>query len=251
MATFVYLSNDPSDLSGYLKAYINEKSPNASTTVSTAVTNTATVTSTTIPMTLTAGGTAAKWITVPFDSAVTISGRMTSNIWGLESNASANAQIGLGLSQYTTSLQSAFVTTSLGGEISTTVERVIWTSSNGASANSKEIITSTAFSAGDRLAIVPVLAAFGVMATGHTVTMDYNGLTGGADGETWIQFNETFNPGQAQVGSGDAPGITGKGVSYFYDLANTVQNGANEGLYALNATAQTIIDEANNQADLS
>ena len=249
MATYVYLSNDPSDLSGYKKAYINERSPNASTTVSTAVTDTANGTAD-LNMTLTAGGSAAKWITVPLEAAVTISGAPTSNIWALESNASANTQIAFALSAYTTSLQSAFLTTSLGGELTTSAARVIWVSTNGVT-NNKEIVTSTAFSAGDRLAIGGKVAAYGSMATGYTTTLDYNGSTGGSDGDTWICFNETFNPGQAQVGSGVTPGITGKGVSYFYDIQNTVQNGINEGLFTANATAQTIINEASEQASLS
>ncbi len=252
MATYLYLSNDPSDLSGYLKAYINTKSPNASTTVSTAVTNTADVTTTTVTMTLTAGGSQAKWITAPLEEAVTISGLPSYNIWAKESNATANAMVAVSLCQYTTTLQSAFTTSSTGAELTTGVLRVVWTTTLGATTN-KEIVTSTAFSAGDRLAITPVLGPVGVMAAGggFTVTMDYNGLTGGADGDTYIVLNESLRAGQAQVGSGDNVGITGKGVSYFYDLATAVQNGLNEGLYGTNASAQEIIDEANNQADLS
>ena len=251
MATYVYLSNDPSDLSGYLKAYINERSPNASSGPSTAVTNTADVTSTTIAMTLTAGGSAAKWITVPFQAATTISTRMEGNLWGLESNASANAQIGFGLSAYTTSLQSAFVTTSNGAELTTSAARVVWVSTNGATANTKEVITSTSFAAGDRLAIVPVISPIGVMNAGYTVTMDYNQVSGGSDGDTYLVFNEDFQPGQAQVGSGVRPGIKGKGVSYFWDLQNTVQNAVNEKLISDNATAQAIINEGNYEAGLS
>ncbi len=144
MSTQVFLSNDPSGISGYLLAYIGGPSPNASTTVSTAVTNTSVITTTTIAMTLTAGGTAAKWITAPFKDAVTISNSTFNTDWGKESSASANAQIAFAVSQYTTSLQSAFLTTSIGSELTTAIARYAWVST--------ETVTSTAFAAGDRLA---------------------------------------------------------------------------------------------------
>lgn len=251
MSTYIYLSNDPSDLSGYLKAYINTRSPNASATVSTAVTNTATVSTTTIAMTLTAGGSAAKWITVPLQAAVTIAARPAYQVWGLESNASANAMVAVQLAQYTTSLQSAFTISSTGEELGTSAVRAIWVTTLGSGGVlNKETVTSTAFAAGDRLAIVPALGPVGLMATGYTVTMDYNGLAA-SDGDTFVLLNETLAAGQAQVGSGDAPGIVGKGVSYFYDLQTVVANAQAEGLFSANATSQEIQDEASYQASLS
>ena len=243
MSTSVYLSNDPSDLSGYLKAYINTRSPNASATASTAVTNTvAGMITTTTVMTLTAAGSTAKWITVPLKAAVTISTTPFMNTWAVESNASANALVALSFQQYTTSAQTAFFTSSIGTELATTAARVPWLKAAG------ETETSTAFSAGDRLIIAPLIGAVGTQASGYTVSMTYNGNTANAAGDTYVVFNEDFDAGQAQVGSGSDPGIKGKSVSYFYQLYTDVQNGINEGLYGTNATAQAIIDEATNQA---
>lgn len=242
----IYLSNDPSDVAGYLKAYIGGRSPNASTTASTAVTSTvAGVETTTVAMTLTAGGTTALWITVPFDSAVTIStGPSSQNLWALESNASANALIAFTYAEYTTSQQSAFFTSSIGTELGTTAARVTWLKAAG------ETLTGTTIDAGNRLVIAPVLGAVGTMGGSQTVTMSYNGATDGAAGDTYVILNELIQAGQAQVGSGSTPGITGKGVSYFYDLSTAVQNAINEGLIDSNTSAQAIIDEADNQKAL-
>ena len=241
----VYLSNDPSDISGYLKAYIGGRSPNASTTVSSAVTATvAGVTTTTVDMTLTSGGTVAQWITAPLEEAVTIATSPVMNLWAVESNASANAMVAFTFAEYTTSEQAAFFTTSIGTELTTSAARVVWLKASG------ETLTSTAIDAGNRVVIAPVLGAVGTMGGSQTVTMTYNGATDNAAGDTYVVFNELFEAGQAQVGSGSTPGITGKGVSYFYDLATAVQNGINEGLYDENTSAQTIINEANEQKAL-
>ncbi len=241
----VYLSNDPADISGYLKAYIGGRSPNASTTASTAVTNTvAGVITTTVAMTLTAGGTTALWITVPLEEAVTIATSPVMNCWALESNASANAMPVFTFAEYTTSAQSAFFTTSLGTEVTTSAARVVWLKASG------ETLTSTTIDAGNRIIIAPVVGAVGTMGGSQTLTMSYNGATDNAAGDTYVIFNEIFEAGQAQVGSGSAPGITGKGVSYFYDMATVVQNGINEGMYDSNSSAQTIINEANEQKAL-
>jgi hypothetical protein len=242
----VYLSNDPSDISGYLKAYIGGRSPNASTTVSSAVTNTvAGITTTTTPMTLTAGGSTAQWITAPLESAVTISGTPNMNLWGVESSGSANALIAFTFAEYTTSAQAAFFTSSIGTELATTAARVTWLKAAG------ETLTSTVIDAGNRLIIAPVIgAAGGQMASGHTVTMTYNGATDAIAGDTYVVMDETFEAGQAQVGSGTTPGITGKGVSYFYDLAQAVQNAINEGLIDSNTQASAIIAEADEQKAL-
>ncbi len=241
----VYLSNDPSDISGYLKAYIGGRGPNASTTVSSAVTNTvAGVITTTVAMTLTAGGTTAAWITVPLEEAVTIATSPVMNLWAVESNASANAMVAFTFAEYTTSAQAAFFTTSSGTELTTSAARVVWLKATG------ETETSTVIDAGNRIIIAPVLGAVGTMGGSQTVTMTYNGATDNAAGDTYVVFNELFEAGQAQVGSGSTPGITGKGVSYFCDLATAVQNGINEGLYDSNSSAQTIINEANEQKAL-
>lgn len=245
MATTVYLSNDPSGISGYLLAYIGERSPNASSTASTAVTNTvAGVTTTTVTMTLTAGGSTAKWITVPLKAAVTIATKPFFNLWALESNAAANCDVAWALQQYTTSAQTAFMTSSTGVELTTSIARQFWVGAAG------ESITSTAFAVADRLIIAPALGAVGTMATGYTVTMDYNQSTSGSDGDVFMLFNEDFEPGTAQVGTGTAPGIKAVGVSYFYNIAQVCQEAIDAGLIGSNASVTALIDEATNQQAL-
>lgn len=210
MSTRVFLSNVASDVSGYLVAFIGTRGPTAalSTTVGMTATSTATVitATTTIAMTLTAGGTAAKWITYPIRAAVTISNPPVSNVWAKEDLAADNAAIGFSLAQYTTSLQTQFVITSPGVELTTTQARNAWVSNT---AGGKEVITSTAFAAGDRLAITPGLVSVGTMATGGIVYMDYAGGTPGADGDTYIDFNETFNAGVMQYAAGAQNPIPG------------------------------------------
>ncbi len=243
MATTLYLSNDPSDLSGYLKLYVNTRSPNA-TTASTAVTNTtAGVTTTTVASTLTAGGTAAKWISAPLTVAVTLALKPLVNLWGLESTASANSLIALQLCQYTTSLQSAFLTTSIGTELGTTDARVVWLSAAG------ETMTSTAFAVGDRIAIVPVLGAVGTMGGSLTSTYSYNGLNG-VTGDTYVWVPEDVRVKQ-QVGVSTIPAIPGVGAGLFRGYAAALANMNAYGLCGTNATYQMLLDEMNQQlADL-
>lgn len=245
MATTVYLSNDPSGVSGYLAAYINERSPNASATASNTYTSTvAGVTTSTVTMTLTSTGSAAKWITVGLKAATTIAVKPFVNLWAYESSLSANTDIAFALQQYTTSAQTAFLTTSTGVElaVSPTV-RVPWTVQAG------ESITSTAFAAGDRLIIAPALGAVGTMASGFFTWMSYNGLSN-ADGDTFVMFQEDFEPGSAQIGAGTTPGVKGVGVSYFYNIAAVGQNAIDAGLVGPNATVTTMIDEATSQQAL-
>lgn len=203
MATPIYLSNDASDVSGYLRAYIGGPGPNASTTVSTAVTAT-TSSGSDIPMTLTSGGTVAKWITAPFFADVAIAARQVNNVWGLESNASANAQMEITLQEYTTSAQTAFQATAFGTELTTAATQSQW---------SDAIDTPTTIDAGNRLIIAPMITNVGTMGASQTVTMYYNGSTPGISGDTYIEIAETILADGSQFGSGSAPLIAGDGPS--------------------------------------
>jgi hypothetical protein len=199
MGTPIYLSNDAADISGYLKAYIGFPGPNASTTVSTAVTDTA-GSGSDIDMTLTAGGTVAKWITVPFASDVAIAARQVNNIWAKESNASANAQVQILLKEYTTSAQSAFQTTAFGTELTTAAALQSWADA---------IDTATTIDAGNRLIIQPQITNVGTMGASQTVTMDYNGSTPGITGDTYIVINELITPDGSQFNNSTFPLIAG------------------------------------------
>jgi hypothetical protein len=211
MSTQIWLSNDTSDVSGYKVAYVGFRSPNASSTVSTAITGTQATTDQ-VAMTATSGGSAVKWITAPFESDVTVAGGIFANIWGLESSASSNASFGVGLYEYTTSEQSIFCSFSSGTETSTTAIQTVAsriTAAGGTVAGGA--YTSTTIDAGNRLVIKPFVAAVGTMSgAGLTVTMNYNGATAGADGDTYIELTETIYPDQVQFPpSGVSPSMTG------------------------------------------
>ena len=255
MATFIYLSNDTSDVSGYLKAYVNMRSPSATSAyVHSTTTVAAGVLSSTADLTLTAGGSQAVWITEEFKSDVEISAPTLNNIWGGEDASGTNAQFAIRLAEYTTSEQSAFYTTSNGVELGTSsATRVIWAGGGGRD-NGESDPTGTTIDAGNRLVVDPgytgVTGGDGNTAAG-TVSFLY-GATAGTTGDTYVVLNESVQIGETQVGaSGAAPSIPDKGVSYFLDLENTVQAAVDAGAVTSDATAQAIIDEAAEQALLS
>lgn len=181
MPTPIYLTNEDSDVSGYKRAIVGGRSPYASSTVYTTVTAT-TGSGSNIQQTLTSGGTAAKWITSKLSSAVTVAAKPIVNAWVKESAAAANAQVRFKFAQYTTSEQTPFLTTDYGTEAGTTIARSVWAAT--------ESVTSTAFVAGNRLAILPYIHNVGTMGASQTLTMDYNGATQGADGDTYALFDE-------------------------------------------------------------
>lgn len=244
MATFLRFSNDPSDVSGFLKLYVNERSPNASATASTAVTDTtAGVINTVVSMTLTAGGTAAKWLTAPIGVAVTIASAMANQAYGIESAGGANAQIAYAISQYTTSTQTAFATTSIGAELPTsnTQANITWVTSTAAG---KETVTSTALAVGDRIAVIPGIGGYGgAMGTGETVTWYYNG-TSGVNGDSWILLQEDVRCKDPQIGTGESAPAPGVGVSYFYEINKVLQDGIDRKLWTAEATCQALQDDA-------
>ena len=254
MATFIYLSNDTSDVSGYLKAYVNMRSPSATSAyVHSTTTVAAGVLSSTADLTLTAGGDQAVWITEELKADVTIANPTLNNIWGGEDASATNAQFAIRLAEYTTSEQSAFYNTSTGVELSTTpVSRVIWGGGGGRD-NAEADPTSTTIDAGNRLVVVPGYTgvAGGANTAAGTASFLY-GATAENAGDTYVVLDESVRSGETQVGaSGAAPSIPDKGVSYFLDLENTVQAAVDAGAVTSDATAQAIIDEAAEQALLS
>lgn len=124
-------------------------------------------------------------------NAVTISGTITSNLWMFESVMSANAQSALVVSRYTN--DGSFVSDvvangnanhTFGTELGTSAAAQNWTITP----------TSTSFNAGDWLAVVVHAdAGGGTMASG-VVSLRLNGPTGGASGDSWVQFTETIVP---------------------------------------------------------
>mgnify|MGYP001566524748 CR=1 FL=1 len=187
--TPVYLSNEDSDVTGYLKAYVGYRSPVATTTPSTAVTST-TGSGTDIAVTRTAGGTELKWITQALKAEVTIpaseTGRVIGNVWGKESAAGANAGLSFKLHKYTTTEGAAILTSSVGVECGTSIRRDAWDSGDP---------TATTFAVGNRLVIAPRVVNVGTMGASETVTLDFNGSTPGSDGDTYIIVNQTLSVG--------------------------------------------------------
>lgn len=146
----------------------------------------------------TAGGTAivcGAFITPPLSADFTISGTITYNFWASESNMSANA--GMACAVYKLAYDTGELTlinqSADGVELGTSMAAMNWTASP----------TSTDMVKGDRLVIVPYFTNVGTMAAGHSMLVAYDGPTGGATGDTWVQFNEnlTFQTETAPGGS--------------------------------------------------
>lgn len=230
----LYFTNLDSDISGYKLLLVNERNPSPPSSVASAVTTT-TGSGSDIPMTITAGGTALKFITKPLSVAVTLASVPFYNIWGLEAAASANSGLELRIAQYTGGSQgSSLLTDSYGTELGTSAAINQWKATGG--------ISSTAFAVGDRLVITPYINNVGTMGS-STATMYYDGSASFASGDSYVIIQEDLRVNEAQVGSGNTPNVRGVGVSYFYDLQTRLQNAVDAGLIASNCQAQQIIDE--------
>lgn len=156
----------------------------AGSSLTTGVVNT-TASGTNIQWTKTAGGAVLEWISgrVPA-GGFTLSGTMTFNIWASESNMSANAG---GRARY-------YIRTAAGSEteIATSpADDGVEFGTSRAAMNWTEVPTSTAFSENDRLVVRYFITNVGTMGGGFTCTMAYDAATGGADGDSWVQINET------------------------------------------------------------
>lgn len=240
--TTIYFTNLDSDVAGYKLALVNERNPSPPSSVATAVTNT-TASGADIPMTITAAGTTLKYITKPLKVAVTLATKPTYNIWALESNAAANAGVSIRIAQYTGGTEGASLLTSdYGTELTTAAADQLWVASTG--------VTSTAFAIGDRIVILPYTDNVGTMGASQTTTMNYDGATAGASGDTWVMLQEDVRVNELQLGSGAVPPIRGKSVSWAVDLRDAVQNAVDGGFISSNATAQSIIDDAQALADI-
>jgi hypothetical protein len=114
----------------------------------------------------------------------TLSGTMTFNVWALESAAQANATIQARVFKY----GADGTVTEVGGgpwsfvtEVGTSAAAKNWTGTP----------TSTAFAENDRLLVRFYVTNAGTMGGGRTVTVDYSGTSGAADGDSFFQITET------------------------------------------------------------
>lgn len=157
--------------------------------------------------TATSGGTVLEWISPQSPAGGwTLSGTVTFNLWAFESSTPANAGMRVRLFKRT----AAGSVTEIGGgpfdkgtELPTAVAVQNWTGTP----------TSTAFAEDDRLIVRAYVTNIGTMGGSRNVTLDYNGGTAAADGDTWVQLtenvtfkNEPINVTVAEaVSSADTP----------------------------------------------
>ena len=139
-----------------------------------------------IQWTKTSGGTALAWISgrVPA-GGFTLAGTMTFNLWASESQTAANAGVRARVYKYSggSETEVAGGPWSFGSptELTTSMAANNWTGTP----------TSTAFAEDDRIVVKFFIINVGVMSSGRTCTCDYNAGTGGADGDSYFQINET------------------------------------------------------------
>lgn len=137
-----------------------------------------------------AAGTKTIWISDPLSAGVTISGKITPNIWAVEDAAAANTGIRLEVLRW--SKKEGGIVSSLGITTRTSNELA---SNNPASITAPQLTpTSTVFQAGDRFVIIVYGddAKSKTMAASHTWNIFYDGNSVGASGDTYVSFTETF-----------------------------------------------------------
>lgn len=177
----------------------------ASTATGTSAGNTAR-----IPYTHPSGVGSLVWVTPPLDRDITIASTVTFNIWALESSMNANVQVGC----YVFSVDG---TQNISAAIADGTEGVELTTSLAVN-NFTATPTSTALTRGSRLIIIPYHINIGTEGGGFTTTMNYDGPTSGASGDSFVTFTEDFgfiqtdgisNITEAATGAGAAFGDTG------------------------------------------
>jgi len=189
MATKLYLRTDTSSInpgSDDERQLSTSKGTAASTMVKNTVAGAVTPPTAATQFTVSAGGTNVIWYSEPFLNGQTISGAVTFNIWAHESATAANATITAELVRANNAgtVQSVIAAVVLSRtELTTTSAVQNW---------SNATVSSTAMSAGDRLAVrVYIDDGNGVtMASGRTVTITIAGPTDGADGDSYVQLTE-------------------------------------------------------------
>ena len=124
------------------------------------------------------------WVSPIVTSDFTVSGTITINIWGLESSMSANVAINMAI--YKLDCQS--------GALTLIAKSANVTELGTASAVNNFTVTptSTNMQRGDRFVFQIFGDDAGTMATGFNFRARVNGASAGADGDTYVQFTETF-----------------------------------------------------------
>lgn len=130
------------------------------------------------------------WVSDPIDTDTTISGSITYNLRALESAMTANVAINARVFCW----HAAPAANTSPWELITTTGRTTELGTSEAAANFSETPDTTTITAkkGDRLVVEIFGDDAGTMSSGNTFTFFYNGTTGGASGDSFITFNETF-----------------------------------------------------------
>jgi hypothetical protein len=180
MTTTLYLLGQASDLdTNWTKRVLHPVRGDGSVGY---VTNTA-ASGTAIQVTDVAGGNAQAWYSPPL-AGVTISGPLTFNVRGLESNAAANACAGIKIERCDNS------GASLSTMGQTNVTGTEYTTSDAAS-NHTYTLTSTTLATGDRLKVTLYVNNVGTMGASQTVTNTVGGTSAAAAGDSYITLTET------------------------------------------------------------
>lgn len=162
----------------------------AGPSLQTAVVNTA-ASGTDIWWTKTAGGFSLEWVSPPVSADFTIAttDTLTFNLWALENSMNANA--GARVHLYVWNRGNGGGENEMPGspftsaaELNTVAAVNNWTGNLSSSQLVRE---------NDRIVVRAYIAAVGgTMAGGFTCTLDYDGPTGAADGDSWVQLNNTI-----------------------------------------------------------
>ena len=140
-------------------------------------------------VTYTPGGTNRIWLSAPLSAGVTISGTITPNLWGFESNAACNCGARYEVLRW--SVATGGIVSSLG--ISTDNGVTEWGTTAAVRTAPTLTPSSTAFVTGDRIVIVIYNDDGNTVteASGYNWTLDCDGSTG-VNGDTYLSFTETI-----------------------------------------------------------
>ena len=137
----------------------------------------------------TAGGTACIWVTEPLE-AITISGAINHNIWGAESNMSANFGACCRIDEFDPS--GASVSTLVSTAAPGFADAVEYPVTTRAAMTWGATPTSTSIDAGNRLVLRLMHGGIASPASGFTLTIGVGATSGGVDGDSFTTITENL-----------------------------------------------------------
>lgn len=183
-AVNIWLTDEDSDLAGYLRARIGSRSDAPSLVRS--VTNTEAGTTSGVQVTRSAGGTALAWVTDRLDGTDLTAAAWTWRLWAYESAAAANAALRVQVLPFQNGAEAAAALDDNNGtELGTAMRENVRTTANA---------TLTTLNDGDRLVIKVLIDDAATMGAGETVTLSYNGEIPGAEGDSYLVCPDALAP---------------------------------------------------------